>query len=280
MPFTTFREYITQNAEAIRNYLEPPYVWSENLSEGSILAINQANENHDFRNVEVPELMDRREVSREWRDGSYRGFVTTLFWGGYHKSVFTRSHLPAVAAIPREEIEAKLSRVKDYLLDNGNFKAAFESMLPGGKYHIPGIGIDFFTRFMYFMARDIGYASGIQPLTFDTQSRMIHICLLKDSGENVAEWYNEKLAPSHGRTEVELYLDYIDRISDYAAKVDAIGEELEVFLLGVPMRGEEGKAMTNPRAVVNHFFREALEELVYDHSQEKDYTIDEYGGHL
>ncbi len=257
MACTTFREYLSQNAEAIRNNQQLPYRWNDGLKEGSIRAINQAKENHDFNAVDVPETLNRDNVSTEWKKGLYNGFVSTLLWGGYHIPVFTRRNLPAVAAIPRTEVEEKLSRVKS-LLERGNFAEAFESMLPGKENHIYGIGVSFFTKFMYFITRDMLYASGVQPLIFDNQSRKMHICLLKDSGEEVSKWYNRKLTHARGRTDVELYMDYIDRMAWYASDVDATGEQLEAFLFGVPLRGTEGKAMTNPRAVISHIAKEVL----------------------
>ena len=105
--------------------------------------------------------LSRSDVREYYEKGElYVGFVATLLWGYAHTNHI--NNFQKIVATPKEVVEKKLNNmIAELSVDPADMEDYFKNMCYGGKNHIPGLGVSFFTKVFYFTCRIHGMGTWI-----------------------------------------------------------------------------------------------------------------------
>lgn len=248
----TYLKYIESNVNAINSPNSPKYKWKTTKKQKPFKIINDAiNKYSDFAKVADGignDYITRDDVAEYYDTDLYKGFITTLLWGGYHKGRYNKGKEGRFFEIISINKSTVIERIKDVksLLQENKLSEAFESMLCGNN-HIQGIGLSYMTKILYFLSHNIDINP--KPLIYDSVAQKIHCAILIDElKDGVKEWYymrNNVLCLR--KSYYEMYEKYINDMDALATKYGIISSDrLEEALFGDNRR----KINENPRMVV------------------------------
>ena len=109
----------------------------------------------------------------------YDGYLCALVWGNIGTYQGGRARFEAAFSTPRNDLETRIANIKA-LIEENKLEEAFCSMFPGGDNNLPGLGVSFFTKILYFVGATVN--CNIKPLIFDITSLKILNRLYRDAG--------------------------------------------------------------------------------------------------
>lgn len=256
-----FTNYIKQRKENINSLQSPSFPVTRYKGRFEQLLKTYPTYKEVFNELMKKENLSRYNVFEYFKNDLYKGYVAAMLWGGINatrpsiKGDKTGTTTQAYHAFnySKETILTKLSDVKTKI-DNNQITNAFESMLPGRMNQIDGVGISFFTKIIYYMSSE---KMDVRPLIYDKWGRFMHVALLSEEEHcNIEDFYQVRSDKKTGKTylrankpEPELYMDFINRMSDCCKKNGiSSADKLEEFLFGwtFKKRNQEG----NPRQLL------------------------------
>ena len=265
----SYRSLIEEHKEEIDCFSQTGFPWRGGYKESFLKMVTDENADFETAINELPDELDRVTVRSFFftEKDFYKGFVASMLWGGINATRCAKGHkgdlktTDAYKAFThqKKEVVKKLRSVKMYL-DNRRIDKAFSSMADPKENHIPGIGVSFFTKLLYFMS-----PQGIipRPLIYDRWSAYIHCALLIDEPKvNALDFYkgvNQDGTLSSVKDQIDLYMDYLD-IMKRTAEANEIEDvsKLEAYLFGFARnrRGhkEEKQRRTFVEKYVLNFF--------------------------
>lgn len=192
------------------------------------------------------------ELSREqififMEEDKYRGFVAAMLWGGLGLPPMGTKCLDDAMNIDPDEIREKIHSI-ELFLNTGDTREAFVSCSTGGKNKLPGIGISFFTKIMFFLSSN---KISPRPLIYDSKMQLFHCALIKNdtclndffqiNSFSVTDSYISLQGGHNDWKSVDFYMDYIERMK-------MLSERISSVLGNAGRQGNEGR----------------LEELMFD----------------
>lgn len=262
----SYIDFIESQKDAIKGFEQEGFFWRNGYEPSFLDMVAKANA--DFKTVikNLPETLDRNAVRSIFHSEKdlYKGFVACMLWGGInakrcakgHKGDLKTTDAYRAFTFPKGDFDdgkrgivSRLTSVKQFL-DEGKTGAAFDSMNNGNENHIPGIGVSFFTKLLYFLAPD---TVDPRPLIYDKWSTYIHCALLiDDRKKNARDYYksvNKEGILSKVKSEVVLYKDYLEVMKETAANNNIPDvSRLEAFLFGFALNGTGHREEKNRRA--------------------------------
>lgn len=122
----------------------------------------------------------RQQIIDLFKDEKYyEGYLCALVWGNIGTYPGGRTRFEEAFSTSQKEVAAKIVRIRA-MIENNNLEEAFDSMLPGGQNTLPGLGVSFFTKILYFVGATVN--CNVKPLIFDVTSLKICERLYKDAG--------------------------------------------------------------------------------------------------
>ena len=148
-------KYINNHANLIKGYVQPGIFW-RNTANGNVFAniIAAKAASNDFALFEpsLVDPVDRKTVADFFKnDMLYEGFMATMLWGHKHlaKKPTAKKEFLSIVSTPKVDIITMMADVKK-MVDNGDYKEAFESLYGGDK--IKYVGEAFYTKLLYIMS--------------------------------------------------------------------------------------------------------------------------------
>ena len=245
------KTYIKENRLSIKNISQSPFSIEKYKKEPFL-----SNPDFSFSLEKVDSQTINREGLIEIFNSPnydlYDGFILSMLWGGINHSRprisgnMKTTNLYLSISHGRQKINNKL-QVIERLLNEGSIEEAFRSMMYENQNKIPGIGISYFTKFLFFLGQTNDLK--IKPLIYDKWTRAIHVLILLDEGEEelLNSIYSKSslkrlvlkhnLIACRSGMEPTAYMDYIqrmNRISDEFKIYDS--GKLEAYLFGFSKR--------------------------------------------
>lgn len=267
-----FSEFIIANKDIINALESPSFPVTIYLDRFNQLKETNPSFNKVFSELMKKANLSRSDVSKYFRDDIYKGYIAAMLWGGINatrpsvKGDKTGTTTQAYHAFnySKDTILVKLRDVKSKI-DNNRILDAFESMLPGRKNQINGVGISFFTKILYFMTSD---NLEIIPLIYDKWGRFMHVALLSEyKFINIRDFYHVTIYEKTGKTilksnkpSTELYMDFIKRMSDFCKDKEvgiSSADKLEEFLFGWNFKKKNQQG--NPRQFLYDYVSKFIE---------------------
>ncbi len=202
------------------------------------------------------ERLSRKDVFQWVKKDIYQGFIAAMLWGGISLATGKKkkvSNVKLAFSFPMDQVKQILHEVKG-LLSKGKEKEAFDYLLTGdGK--IPGIGVSYLTKILYFYSPCEQNGS----LIYDKWGRFTHATLIiDDEKDNLKDYYSmihnkdfkSYLKPI--KKEEDLYLDYLSRMRNFLSilnhdyKMINNTGHLEAFLFG-DILSKKNQQNNNPR---------------------------------
>lgn len=231
----SFLNFIKNHIDDINNYVQPSIKWREGRFGNPVLKAESTN--GDFAEVvkSLPVELSREDVVGFFREDLYKGFVATIMWGG-----IGRFHAERIARRnDRDSVLPKLERLitllRDSVTDTERIGSAIASLKRGRENHFYGIGPNYFTRLLYFLAYDMNL--GTRPLIFDENRKPVHFALLPEAGQNPFFYYvpvGKKVNYAESTTFEDVYYDYCELMCDTAREVGVNVKNLEAWVFGWP----------------------------------------------
>ena len=237
----SYLDYIDNHKEEIKRFAQAGYAWKKGYKFLFLSTISEANPPFGSILKNLPEELDRDTVRSYFEEDLYKGFIACMLWGGINATRCAKGHkgdlktTDAYKAFTHDKnkVVKKLNSVKVYLND-GRIDKAFSSMADPKENHIPGIGVSFFTKLLYYLS-----PKGVtpRPLIYDKWSTYIHCALLIDEKkENALDFYkgvNKDGTLSIVKQPAELYKDYLEIMKRTAEKneIEDVAK-LEAYLFG------------------------------------------------
>ena len=239
----TYLSFIERQRDVINTFEQIGFEWRASYDSSFLDRVSQVNNDFSVATSSLPNVLNRtsvRNIFQLERD-LYKGFVACMLWGGInakrcakgHSNDKTTTDAYRAFTIPKKEIMSKLKSVKSFL-DNNQINEAFLSMENNRENHIPGIGVSFFTKLLFFLAP---VQTDIHPLIFDKWSSYIHCALLIDSSDReVKDYYkgvNKEGILIKAKADITLYKDYLKIMKETAKNIGLNDvSRLEAFLFG------------------------------------------------
>ena len=259
----TYLDYIEDHKEEIKRFAQTGYGWKEGYKLSFLSTISEVNPTFDSILKILPEELDRDTVRSYFEeDDFYKGFIACMLWGGINATRCSKGHegdlktTDAYKAFTheRKKVVEKLNSVKEYLND-GRIDKAFSSMADPKENHIPGIGVSFFTKLLYYLS-----PKGVtpRPLIYDKWSTYIHCALLIDyQKEKALDFYkgvNKDGTLSNVKKHAELYKDYLEIMKRTAEKNEIEdAAKLEAYLFGFALNRSGHKEEKQRRAFLKKY---------------------------
>lgn len=156
---STIQEYIEARIKEIQDFEQRPIDWTIRGKN----AVEEAKQYPWFADAvsRIKPQLTRSDVREYYEKGElYVGFIATLLWGYAHTNHINNFRM--IVATPKEEVEKKLNNmIAELSVDPAEMEDYFKNMCYGGKNHIPGLGISFFTKVFYFTCRIHGMGTWI-----------------------------------------------------------------------------------------------------------------------
>lgn len=270
----SYLEYIKNQTENIKRFSQTGYAWKNGYQPLFLSTISKTNPAFDSILKKLPDELDRDTVRSYFKEDLYKGFIACMLWGGINATRCAKGHngdlktTDAYKAFSYDskKVVKKLKSVKEYLND-GRIDKAFSSMANPKENHIPGIGVSFFTKLLYYLSpKEVTP----RPLIYDKWSTYIHCALLIDEQkENALDFYkgvNKDGTLSNVKKQAELYKDYLEIMKRTAEKNEIEdAAKLEAFLFGFalnrPGHQEEKQRRAFLKKYVLDFFAKTKNDL-------------------
>ena len=212
---STIQEYIEAHIKEIQDFEQRPIDWTIRGKN----AVEEAKQYTWFADAvsRIKPQLTRSDVREYYEKGElYVGFVATLLWGYAHTNYI--NNFRRIVATPKEEVEKKLNNMIAELSANPTeIEVCFKNMCNGGKNHVPGLGVSFFTKVFYFTCRIHGKGTWI----LDSKMWDAYNAFLKANGKDVKKY---KVSNCRYKDYMQ-YCDYMRR-NPYVKSP----EKLEAFL--------------------------------------------------
>lgn len=212
---STIQEYIEAHIKEIQVFEQHPIDWTIRGKK----AVEEAKQYSCFADAisRIKPQLTRRDVMEYYEKGElYVGFVATLLWGYAHTNYI--NNFRRIVATSKEEVEKKLNNmIAELSVNPTEMEVCFKNMCNGGKNHVPGLGVSFFTKVFYFTCRIHGKGTWI----LDSKMWDAYNAFLIANGKDV-----KKYKVSNCR-----YKDYM-QYCDYMHKNPSVKspDQLETFL--------------------------------------------------
>lgn len=148
---STIQEYIEAHIKEIQDFEQRPIDWTIRGNN----AIEEAKQYPWFADAvsRIKPQLSRSDVREYYEKGAlYDGFIATLLWGYAHTNHI--NNFRKIVATPKEVVEKKLNNmIVELSAIPAEMEDYFKNMCYGGKNHIPGLGVSFFTKVFYFTSR-------------------------------------------------------------------------------------------------------------------------------
>lgn len=156
---STIQEYIEAHIKEIQVFEQRSIDWTIRGKK----AVEEAKQYSWFADAisYIKPQLTRSDVREYYEEGElYVGFIATLLWGYAHTNHV--NNFIKIVATPKEVVEKKLNNMIAELSANPTeMEDYFKDMCNGGKNHIPGLGVSFFTKVFYFTCRMHGMGTWI-----------------------------------------------------------------------------------------------------------------------
>jgi len=205
-----------------------------NLSEAGNTAIIHAEERfptfaNAIQNIVNP--LSRSQVLDAFSQSYYQGFIATLLWGGMHSA--HASNFYRALGENQDNINNRFEQVHQ-LLTQEDVVGAYHYIARKSEAHIPGIGVTYISKLLFFLSSGIVFNHCPRPLILDSHLIYSHCAILFDSEHiNHRDYYlmrNDSLAYKNGMEEVT-YFEYIRRMSAICEEFGIISpDKLELAL--------------------------------------------------
>lgn len=147
----------------------------------------------------------------------YDGYLCALVWGNIGTFQNGRKNFNNAFSISEKDCKTRIGNVK-LMISDDNIAGAFNSMCSKGNNYIPGLGVSFFTKILYFVGASLD--NGSTPLIFDTKSLKVLTRIYKD--ENIQRPV---------RQTTRCYLDFCQKMNSIANELELpTPGHLEAFL--------------------------------------------------
>lgn len=147
----------------------------------------------------------------------YDGYLCALVWGNIGTYKNGRKNFNNAFSISEKDCKTIIGNVK-LMISDDNIARAFNSMCSKGNNYIPGLGVSFFTKILYFVGASLDNNS--TPLIFDSKSLKVLDRIYKD--ENIQR---------PARQTTNCYLDFCQKMNRIANALDLpTPGHLEAFL--------------------------------------------------
>lgn len=280
----TIYEFCLKNLENINNFHQPGFKWKKRYLNATFKKINGV--------IELEDLTDeikRSDVIVFFENQKYyHGFVSALMWGGIstrpskgHKGDKMTSSAYKVLSLPEETIKVVMRRLK-FLIERREYEKAYNLLAIENKFE--GMNVSFFTKLLYFMSESIRESiesnsteldSNIQLLIYDKWTKVLHLLLLLEQGENekIVKYFGVNYINSFFSTSFELgitnlvycnsnhafesYLDYCKKLNGLArelsqhSNVKVSPSNLEAFLFGLSKKFKSNIVSNNREIIRN-----------------------------
>ncbi len=140
-------EYIQKNLKAINSFQQRDIEWNR-MGQAEL---EKAKDHPWFKDAirKIKPALSRDDVRDYYNQDLYLGFLATLLWGGAHTNYV--NHFRKIVSTQPNEIVNRLQGVLRILnqkpVPEDNW---FGSLCWGGRNHIDGLGVSFFTKVLYF----------------------------------------------------------------------------------------------------------------------------------
>ena len=244
----SYIQFIKDHIKVINQFEQQGFNWGNTYDNAFINMISDKNPVFKSVLLDIPQTLNRIIVRDIFisEENLYKGFVACMLWGGINARRCAKGHpgdlttTDAYKAFTHEkdQVEKKIKSVKGYLVQ-GNIASAFNSISNGHENHIPGIGISFFTKLLYFLAPENAIP---RPLIYDKWSTYIHCALLIDNKqEDIHDYYTGVTKDGilrKAKPELDLYRHYL-QLMKVTATANSINDvaQLEAFLFGFALNG-------------------------------------------
>lgn len=259
----SYQDYIEYHKEEIKQFAQTGYAWKKGYTPLFLSTVSEANPTFDSILKNLPEELNRDTVRSYFEEEDlYKGFIACMLWGGINATRYAKGHkgdLKTTNAYKafthdRDKVVKKLNSVKEYLND-GRIDKAFSSMADPNENHIPGIGVSFFTKLLYYLSPK---GATPKPLIYDKWSTYIHCALLIDEPkENALDFYkgvNKDGTLSNVKKQAELYKAYLEIMKRTAEKNEIEDTaKLEAFLFGFALNRSGHKEEKQRRAFLKKY---------------------------
>lgn len=144
-------------------YNRPYDLWGRRMYQGNAAFVD-LKEKFGKNN----KVTTRKQINRLFKGGKYYdAFLCAMIWGNIGTYKNGKAHFNAAFSVNKKDVEDKLKRIKN-LLNENKIGEAFSSMTRGKNNAIPGVGVSFFTKALYFIGETCDIT--IKSLIFDATS--------------------------------------------------------------------------------------------------------------
>ena len=151
-------------------------LWERPMYQGNPVFV-VLKEKHGKDNSKVT---TRSQIIELFKEGEfYDGYLCALVWGNIGTYQNGRQNFNNAFSISKEDCVKKISDIKLKIAKN-DIPGAFNSMCRGRNNCIPGLGVSFFTKILYFVGATL--ENSTKPLIFDSMSLKILNRIYKDAG--------------------------------------------------------------------------------------------------
>jgi hypothetical protein len=156
---STIQEYIEAHIKEIQDFEQRPIDWTIRGEK----AVEEAKQYPWFADAvrRIKPQLTRSDVREYYEEGAlYDGFIATLLWGYAHTNHI--NNFQKIVATPKAVVEKIINNmIAELSVDPADMEDYFKNMCYGGKNHIPGLGVSFFTKVFYFTCRIHGMGTWI-----------------------------------------------------------------------------------------------------------------------
>lgn len=151
-------------------------LWGRPMYQGNPVFVG-LKEKHGKDNSKVT---TRSQIIELFKKGEfYDGYLCALVWGNIGTYQNGRANFTDAFSISEDDCNRIITNLKQ-IISEDNIRDAFISMCHGKDNCIPGLGVSFFTKILYFVGATL--ENHTKPLIFDSMSLRILNRIYKDAG--------------------------------------------------------------------------------------------------
>ena len=247
----SFLNFIKNHINNINNYTQPSIHWREGRFANPVGKAEATN--GDFAEVvrNLPSELSREDVVRFFREDLYKGFVSTIMWGGISRFQAEGIAMSNDRNTTMPKLERLVALLRDAETDIERIEDAIASLRRGGDNYFYGIGPSYFTKLLYFLAYDMDLNT--RPLIYDENMKPVHCALMPDAGKNPFFYYvpvGNKVVYAESTSFEDVYYDYCELMCETASELGVDVKNLEAWVFGWP--ANINTQQPNPRVVAKN----------------------------